>query len=123
MVLFTLFYDKIIFQDLLYNKKKQNGFLFNKFHNANKKDRVTVPIEPNLNQEIELTDEEKTKLLHDLKRTIIRSDSQSAHGDLKSKLLETIETRREFIRQDLSQYLGTCSFYFADPKMVFVNSY
>lgn len=108
-------------QDLLFNKKKQSGFLFNKFHNANKKGRVSATIEPN--EEVELTDEEKTKLLQDLKRVIVRSDSVSANIDLRSKLLETIRTRREFIRQDLSQYLETCGFYFADPKMVFVNSY
>lgn len=67
----------------------------------------------------ELSEEDKMKLLQDLKRSIVPNDSDSVLNELKVKLLETVELRRDIVVQDLSRYLDACSFYFASPKMVF----
>lgn len=66
-----------------------------------------------------MSEEDKIKLLQDLKRAIVANDSGPALNELKAKLLETVEVRRDFVAQDLSRYLDACSFYFASPKMVF----
>lgn len=106
-------------QDVLYNKKNRSGFLFNKFHNENKKNRPAVTSSSYLDLASTLTEEEKIKLLNDSKRIIVPNESSHAIDGLKMKLLETVNVRRNLMANDPSKYLDACDSYFASSKMVF----
>lgn len=97
---------------MLYNKKKQRGFLYNKFNKKPKREKAVVAQENSLNQT-------EHKLLMQYLKNVVVANEETA---LKSKLFETVFHRLQLIKKERDEYIKTCNFYFTAPGIVSITS-
>lgn len=69
---------------------------------------------PQMNEVMTFTEDDRRELLRYLKHVVVPQNID----ELKSRLLDTVQCRREIITNDLCLYLETCGFYFTIPQIV-----
>lgn len=110
------------FQDLLYNPKLRRGFLFDKLRNMgrSKQSRQRKSKQSksgnlnSLNFSVDLPECDENELLSFLKTYVIKNGTDA----LKEKLLQTIETRRNWLQTNVIQIKTMFPFYFVDARVV-----
>lgn len=119
-----LFHSNIflVFQDLLYNPKRRRGFLFDKLRNMDRNKQVAAKTKRkksanrnnSLNESLNSSEYDENELLSYFKTYVVKNGVD----ELKEKLLETIEMRRNLLLTNVTQIKAMFPFYFVDASLV-----
>lgn len=99
---------------MLYNPKKQRGFLYYKLHSKKTKKAANQPTSTLNDDLIHMDQEKQNSLIIFLKNVVVSREENT----LKATLLETVDMRREMIKISFDNYIQNCDFYFAAPRIV-----
>lgn len=105
--------NEIFLQDLLYDAARKSGFLYNAL-NYNKKKRKAASAPVILEDEIQMTEEDKEETINFFKRCVLPDDRKS----VEKRMIETKSFRRRLIVDDLQKYQECWQFYFVCPDLV-----
>lgn len=94
---------------MLYNYENFTGFLYNKFKNnsANRKIQSTVALD-------EMTEEEGEEYRKFFKTCVVARQKDM----IKQKLRESVQDRKEMMREFADDFGNIFNFYFASPDLV-----
>lgn len=98
---------------MLYNVAQKNGFLYHAL-GYNKRKRKALNAPQLVEDEIEMTAEEKDETIKYFKRCVLPNDLKN----VEQKMRETKTFRRKLILESLQKYQECWQFYFVCPDLV-----
>lgn len=103
---------------MLYNKKLRRGFLYDKLRNDERSKKQCDANNGSDNVEdigtADIPTSDESELLTYLKTYVVKNGVT----DLKRKLAESVDVRRNLLHKDISEIKKMFPFYFADPLIV-----